>query len=368
MTGALRRTPLYVAHRAAGARLVPFAGWEMPVQYAGVMEEHIAVRGRAGLFDVSHMGEIRVEGPGALDVVQRVITNDASRLSVGRGLYTPMCLSTGGIVDDVTVFRVGEDAYLFIVNAARRERDVAWIAEHAPAGRVVVRDISDETALLALQGPRAGAILTRLADADVAALPPFHARDGVLVAGVAVWVSRTGYTGEDGFELAMPWDEAPLVWHALLEAGRREGLVPAGLGARDTLRLEAAFMLYGNDIDETTTPLEAPLAWTVKFDKGAFIGREALLRQRVEGVTRRLVGFEVTARAIARPHHAIWADGERIGTVTSGTFAPSLQRAIGLGYVPVAYAAVGTALRIEIRGEQVPAQVVRLPFYRRAQR
>lgn len=366
MTGALRRTPLYGAHRAAGARLIPFAGWEMPVQYAGITEEHIAVRERAGLFDVSHMGEIRVEGPGALDVVQRVITNDASRLSVGRGLYTPMCLPSGGIVDDVTVFRVGEEAYLFIVNAARRERDVAWIAEHIPVGRAVVRDVSDETALLALQGPRAVAILTRLADADVAALPPFHARDGVLVAGVAVWVSRTGYTGEDGFELAVPWDEAPLVWHALLEAGGRQGLIPAGLGARDTLRLEAGFMLYGHDIDETTTPLEAPLAWTVKFDKGAFTGREALLRQRAEGVTRRLVGFEVMGRAIARQHHAIWSDGEPIGHVTSGTFAPSLQRSIGLGYVPATYATVGTTLRIEIRGARVPAPVVRLPFYRRA--
>ncbi len=362
---ALRQTPLHAAHRAAGARMVPFAGWEMPLQYVGIVAEHVAVRTRAGLFDVSHMGEIRVEGREALGVVQRVITNDASRLSVGRGLYTPMCLPSGGIVDDVTVFRVAEDAYLFVVNAARRERDVAWITEHAAGTAATVHDVSDATALLALQGPRAAAILARVADGEVAALPRFHALDGVRVAGVPAWVARTGYTGEDGFELAVSWDEAPRVWYALLETGQPEGLVPAGLGARDTLRLEAGYMLYGNDIDETTTPLEAPLAWTVKFDKGEFVGREALVRQHTGGVARRLVGFEVVDRAIARAHQGIWAEGARIGRVTSGTFAPTLQRSIGLGYVPVAYAAVGTRLEIEARGTHVPARVVSLPFYRR---
>ncbi|MDR7554882.1 MAG: glycine cleavage system aminomethyltransferase GcvT [Armatimonadota bacterium] len=362
---ALRQTSLHAAHRAAGARLVPFAGWEMPLQYVGIVAEHVAVRTRAGLFDVSHMGQIRVEGREALEVVQRVITNDASRLSVGRGLYTPMCLPSGGIVDDVTVFRVAEDVYLFVVNAARRERDVAWITEHAAGATATVHDVSDATALLALQGPRAAAILARVADGEVTVLPRFHALDDVRIAGVPAWVSRTGYTGEDGFELAVPWDEAPRVWYALLEAGQPEGLVPAGLGARDTLRLEAGYMLYGNDIDETTTPLEAPLAWTVKFDKGEFVGREALIRQHTEGVTRRLVGFEVVDRAIARAHQGIWAEGVRIGRVTSGTFAPTLQRPIGLGYVPVAYAAVGTRLEIEARGTYVPARVVSLPFYRR---
>ena len=362
---ALRRTSLYAAHRAAGARLVPFAGWEMPLQYASIVAEHVAVRTRAGLFDVSHMGEIRVEGPGALAVVQRLITNDAGRLPVGGGLYTPMCLPSGGIVDDVTVFRVAEDAYLFVVNAARREHDAAWITEHAAGAAAVVRDVSDATALLAVQGPRAATILARLAGDEVAALPRFHARDGVRIAGVPTWVSRTGYTGEDGFELAVPWDDAPRVWAALLEAGQSEGLMAAGLGARDTLRLEAGYMLYGNDIDETTTPLEAPLTWTVKFDKGEFIGRDALARQRATGVTRRLVGFEVVDRAIARPAQEIWADGGRVGRVTSGTFAPTLQRSIGLGYVSATHAAVGTMLQIQIRGVGVPARVVRLPFYRR---
>ncbi|MGH2375801.1 MAG: glycine cleavage system aminomethyltransferase GcvT [bacterium] len=359
----LRRTPLYDAHSAAGARMVPFAGWEMPVRYAGVGEEHTAVRTRAGLFDVSHMGEIWIEGHGALELVQRVITNDASRLSVGQGLYTPMCTPEGGIIDDVTVFRTAERVYLMVVNAATRAKDLDWIRDHAAGA--TVRDASDETAFLALQGPRAEALLAAAADVDLARLSPFHLRDDLMLAGISITITRTGYTGEDGFEIACPWDDAPDVWAALVDAGKPLGLQPAGLGARDTLRLEAALMLYGQDIDETTSPLEAPLGWTVKLDKGPFIGREALLRQRTEGVSRRLVGFEPTGQAIPRQHYAIRADSARLGEVTSGTFAPFLRRALGMGYVPLAFSTVGTDLGVEVRGKIVPARVVRLPFYRR---
>jgi aminomethyltransferase len=319
---------------------------------------------RAGLIDVSHMGEVRVEGPYALDAVQRLLTNDASRLAVGQGLYSPMCLPTGGIVDDLTAFRVADQTYLLVVNAATRAKDVAWIREHA--GRAVVRDISDETALVALQGPAAAAILEGAGGGGAAGLPFFHIADGIAVGGVRCGVSRTGYTGEDGFEIACAWDGAPAVWAALMEAGEPHGLVPAGLGARDTLSLEAGLMLYGNDIDETTTPLEAPLGWTVKLDKADFIGRDALLRQKTQGVTRRLVGFEVAERAIPRQHYALLADGRPIGEVTSGTFSPTLRRPIGMGYVPMALTARGTPLQVDVRGRPVPATVVRLPFYRRS--
>jgi aminomethyltransferase len=358
----LRRTPLYHAHVAVGGRIAPFAGWELPVQYVGIGEEHLAVRTAAGLFDVSHMGEVWIEGDGALDAVQRLITNDAGRLAVGQGLYTPMCLPTGGIVDDITVFRMADSRYLLVVNAATRAKDVAWIREHAAGA--VVRDRSDETALLALQGPRAAAVLEAAAGREFGGLRTFHLADGVPIAGARTTVSRTGYTGEDGFEVACPWEAAPAVWDALLAAGRPHGLIPAGLGARDTLRLEAAYMLYGSDIDETTSPLEAPLGWTVKFDKADFIGRDALLAQKTRGVTRRLVGFEASDRTIPRQHCAIWSGPARVGEVTSGTFSPTLRRPIGLGYVP-AGVAPGAALDIEVRSRRTPATVVRMPFYRR---
>lgn len=361
---ALRRSSLYEAHRAAGGRMVPFAGWEMPVQYAGLREEHLAVRTRVGLFDVSHMGEILIEGPHALPAVQRLITNDARPLAVGQGLYTPMCNPAGGVIDDLIVFRTADQEYLLIVNAGTRAKDLAWIQEHAAPA--VARDLSDEVALLALQGPMAEAVLEAASGARLGALLPFHRIEGIAVQGVSVAVARTGYTGEDGFEIAPAWDAAPRVWEALIEVGRPHGLVPVGLGARDTLRLEAGLMLYGHDIDETTSPLEAPLAWTVKFDKEEFIGKPALERQRKEGVARRLVGFEAEGRAIPRHGCEIRAAGERAGAVTSGTFSPSLRRPIGMGYVPRAASARGSGLEIEVRGSPVPARVVRLPFYRRA--
>src|SRR5213593_215077 len=360
----LKRTSLYDVHRAAGARMVEFGGWEMPVQYAGIVEEHHAVRTAAGLFDVSHMGEVEVFGPGALESVQRLITNDAARLIPGQGLYSPVCLPSGGIIDDLTVFRLTGDRFLFVVNASRTERDFQWIAEHTRAA--TARDRSADLALLALQGPKAQSILERLTRADLTRLASFHFTDGLEVAGLRCLVARTGYTGEDGFEIACAWDAAPALWSALVEAGRPHGLAPAGLGARDTLRLEAGYMLYGNDIDETATPLEAPLGWTIKFEKGEFIGREALLAQKERGAVRKLVGFEMMERAVPRHGYALLAGGRPTGQVTSGTFGPWVRKSIGMGYVAREYAAVGMPLQVDIRGRPTGAKVVKLPFYRRS--
>jgi aminomethyltransferase len=361
----LRRTSLYAQHVAFGARLVEFGGWEMPVQYTGIVEEHRAVRSAAGLFDVSHMGEVEIDGAGALASVQRIITNDAGRLDVGGGLYTPMCLPSGGIVDDLTVFRTGERRYLLVVNASTAQKDYAWIAEQTRDAQA--RNRSDEWSLLALQGPRALGILRRLTRSDLQPLPSFHIITGAEVAGVGgCFISRTGYTGEDGFEIGTPWGRAPMVWDALMEAGRTDGLVPVGLGARDTLRLEASYMLYGNDIDETTTPLEAPLGWTVKLEKGEFIGRDVLVRQKVEGTARKLVGFEMTERAIPRHGYALRTDGTVTGQVTSGTFGPWVQKSIGMGYVARAHAKPGSPLGVEIRGKTAGAVMVKLPFYKRS--
>src|SRR3990172_8100727 len=359
----LRRTSLYDTHVAAGARMVPFAGWEMPVQYSGIVDEHRAVRTRAGLFDVSHMGEVAVTGPGARGSVQWLITNDAGRLRPGEGLYSPMCAAHGGILDDLTVFCLDEGRFLLVVNAATSAQDVRWISGQVSDAQA--DDRSEELALLALQGPRAAAILQRIARTDLATLRAFAMREGIDVGGVPAIVSRTGYTGEDGFEIVCPWDRAPAVWNSLVGAGRDDGLVPCGLGARDTLRLEAGFMLYGSDIDETTTPLEAPLAWTVKWDKGDFSGRAALAAQKARGVARKLVGFELLDRAIARPGYHLTSGGRTVGTVTSGTFGPWVNKSIGMGYVERAAAGTGTPLEADIRGKAARAVVVKLPFYRR---
>jgi aminomethyltransferase len=344
--------------------MVPFAGWEMPVQYTSIVEEHRAVRTHAGLFDVSHMGEVEVAGPGARDTVQWLITNDAGRLRPGEGLYTPMCADHGGILDDLTVFCLDEDRFLFVVNAATTGKDFRLIAGHLRGADA--RDRSAELALLALQGPRAQAIVQRIAQADVAALRAFDLRGDVAVAGVPAFILRTGYTGEDGFEIACPWAAAPAIWRALMDAGRADGLVPVGLGARDTLRLEAGLMLYGTDIDETTTPLEAPLGWTVKWEKGDFSGRAALEEQKVRGVDRRLAGFEMVDRAIARHGYPITAGGVRVGEVTSGTFGPWVNKTIGMGYVERAVAKVGTEVEIDVRGRPARAVIVKMPFYKRA--
>jgi aminomethyltransferase len=358
----LSRTPLYAQHRELGAKLVPFAGYEMPVQYpAGITAEHQAVRAAAGLFDVSHMGEIEVRGERALDFVQYVTTNDASRLEVGQAQYSTLPDADGKLLDDLLVYRL-EDHYLLVVNASNREKDLAWLRRHAADFGVELRDRSDEIALLALQGPRAEAILSRLAAVDLGEIGYYRFRVGE-VDGVETLISRTGYTGEDGFELYLPAEHAEALWRRLLEVGQPEGLVPAGLGARDSLRLEMGYALYGNDLDEATTPLEGGLGWVTKLDKGEFVAREALLRQKEEGVSRRLVGFRLLERGFPRHGYAVTFEGEEVGAVTSGIVSPSLGQGIGMAYVHPRAAKPGTPLEIVIRGQGVPAEVVRPPFY-----
>jgi aminomethyltransferase len=356
----LKRTPLHDAHVKAGARMVPFAGWDMPVQYTGIIEEHRLVRGRVGLFDVSHMGEFEVEGDRALDAVQRVTTNDAATLEVGQLQYSLVCYPDGGIVDDATVYRLGAEHFMVTVNASNIDKDWTWVTTQAPAARW--RNVSATTGLIAVQGPRAEALVARLTEGDVTGIRYFHFVRGV-VAGVPALISRSGYTGEDGFELYVPWDATARLWQALLETGHADGVAPIGLGARDTLRLEMRYTLYGNDIDQTTNPIEAGLGWAVKGAKGDFVGRDAIERVRADGPRRRLVGIEMADRSVARHGYAVVAGDRRVGIVTSGTYGPSVERSIGLAYVESAHAALGTELGVDIRGQVRPARIVRTPFH-----
>ncbi|MDY7095850.1 MAG: glycine cleavage system aminomethyltransferase GcvT [Acidobacteriota bacterium] len=364
--GELRRTALYDCHLEAGARMVGFAGWEMPVQYAGLMAEHEAVRTAAGLFDVSHMGEVRIQGPDAEAFLQYLTPNNVAKLKVGRAHYSALLTEEGTYIDDLLIYRLADDDFLVVVNAANVDGDFAWIHSHAEAfsGEVTARNVSDDYALLALQGPRAVEILSQLTESDLEAIRYYRFAHGE-VDGVPAILSRTGYTGEDGFELYLAPEHAAQVWRALLAAGADRGLQPAGLGARDSLRLEAAMALYGHEIDNTTTPWEAGLDWTVKLKAGDFIGRDALVAQQEKGIERKLVGFVVTGRGIAREGHGVVHGGETVGKVTSGTFSPTFKQALGLAYVPVELAEPGTALTLEVRGREIPAEVRETPFYRR---
>ena len=345
--------------------MVDFAGWELPVRYKGVMEEHLAVRTRAGLFDVSHMGEATVTGPEALDFLQWVTCNDVARISTCRAQYNALTLPNGGFVDDLLVYRLDEEEYLLVLNASNTVKDLSWLKEQVRGRDVRIADVSSEWALMALQGPRSVEILQGLAVAELAGLRYFSLIR-TEIAGAPCIISRTGYTGEDGFEIFLPPSRAEETWHALLEAGGACGLIPAGLGARDTLRLEAKLALYGNDIDESTTVLEADLGWIVKLDKGEFVGREALAREKQEGATRKLVGFEMRGRGIARPGYPAVKDGEMVGKVTSGSHAPYLKKNIGLVYLPRGMWTPGTHFEIEIRGRREAAVVVSTPFYKRS--
>jgi aminomethyltransferase len=360
----LQKTPLFEAHQRLRARMVEFGGWRMPVQYTGVIEEHLAVRGAAGLFDVSHMGEIEVKGPGALAFLQELTINDVARLGNGQVQYSAICFPHGGVVDDLTIYRIDHDHYLLCVNAANTATDFAWIKQVLEDGafaEVTVRNVSDEFAQLALQGPAAPAILARLTETDLERIPYYHFYEG-LVAGVPTIISRTGYTGEDGFELYLPPESAEMVWETLLSTGARDGLVPVGLGARDTLRLEMKFALYGHELSPEISPLEAGLGWITCLGKPSFIGREALLRQKEQGLPRRLVAFSLQEAGVPRADYPVLAEGQEIGKVTSGTMSPSLRIGIGLALVQGPYTAVGTPLRIGIRNRQVAAQVVKGPF------
>jgi aminomethyltransferase len=363
MSQQLRHTPLIEQHRQLGGKMVPFAGYEMPVQYpSGIMAEHQAVRRDAGLFDVSHMGELDVRGGDALALIQHVTTNDASKLEVGQAQYSALCRPDGGMIDDCIVYRF-DDHYMVVVNASNREADRDWIMEHADRFGTTVTDRSDDTGLIALQGPSAQRILARLTDTDLESIRYYHFAEGD-VAGVPAVISRTGYTGEDGFELYLPADRTAEVWERLLEDGRGAGLIPAGLGARDSLRLEMGYALYGNDIDDRRTPLEAGLAWITKLDKGDFIGRDAIATLKEKGVRERLVGFICSERGFPRHGYPVHVRGEAVGEVTSGIVSPMLQQGIGMAYVPVEFAKPGTAIEIMVRDKAIPAEIVRPPFYR----
>lgn len=358
-----KRTPLYRAHLGLGARLIQFGGWEMPVEYSGIAKEHTAVRTAAGLFDVSHMGEFEVYGPQALDLVQYLTTNDASKLVDGQAQYSALAYPHGTVVDDLLIYRHNAERFMVVVNAANIAKDFEWITSHNRLD-ASVEDISSEMALLALQGPRALDILQPLTEAHLAAIEYYHFVSAK-AAGADAIVSRTGYTGEDGFELYLSPENAEGVWNGILEAGSPLGLLPAGLGARNTLRLEAKMLLYGNDMDATTSLLEAGLEWIVKLDKGEFIGRDALAKQKKEGVRRRLVGFEVRGREIARDHYPVYVNGREAGQVTSGAPSITLKKNIGLAYLPAENAAIGSTFEILVRSKKCEAQVVRTPFYKR---
>jgi len=359
----LKQTPLNAVHRQLGAKMVPFGGWDMPVQYGGILEEHKAVRGAAGMFDVSHMGEVEFRGPAALEAVQRLTSNDASRLQVGQVQYSALTTEAGAFVDDLTVYKFADDHYLVTVNASNIDKDFAWMREHT-RGNVEVRNLSDETALIAVQGPKAIEILQKLTPLDLSGIKYYWFARGKVLGYDAV-ASRTGYTGEDGFEVYLKPQQAAALWNAVLEAGRPFGLVPCGLGARDTLRLEAKMALYGNDIDDKHTVLEADLGWILKLEKGEFIGKAALAQQKAQGVKRKLVGFEMTGRGIGRSHYKIVKNGQPIGEVTSGGPAPWLNKNIGLGYVAAEHSAIGTEFEVLIRDNPVAARVVQTPFHKR---
>ena len=337
----------------------------MPVQYSGLIAEHLAVRQSAGLFDVSHMGEFEIAGPGALAFLQRVTVRDVAKLEPGRGQYTALPTPDGAPVDDVVLFARAADSFLMIVNAGNIERDLGWLKDQGPVD-CEIKDVSGELSLLALQGPRAQEILQQITDVDLPGVAFYHFAKGHVAERVAT-VSRTGYTGEDGFEIMMTNSDAEPVWRRLLAVGEEHGLVAVGLGARDTLRLEARMCLYGADIDETTTLIEGGLGWLVGLDeaKGEYLGRAVLERQKREGVSRRLVGFEVVGRGIARQGHPLYVGGSEVGRVTSGTFAPYLKKNIGLGYLPIAHSKVGSEFDVGIRDSRVAARVVKTPFYKR---
>jgi aminomethyltransferase len=346
--------------------MIDFGGWDMPVQYAaGTIEEHLAVRTAAGIFDVSHMGEIEIRGPQALDLVQRLTTNDASKLSDGQAQYSALTYPEGTFVDDILVHRFGADHYFLCVNASNTDKDFDWIRSHASGSDAEVKNISANYTQLAIQGPKALEILQPLADVDLNAIKYYWFTRGH-ADGVPAIIARTGYTGEDGFEIYFDPNESERIWNKIVEAGKPYGLLPCGLAARNTLRLEAKMALYGNDIDATTTVLEADLDWICKLNKGDFVGRDRLVEQKEKGVARKLIGFEVIDKGIVRDHYPVFIDGREVGMVTSGSPAPFLKKNIGLAYLPIESTEIGTKFEVDVRGRKLAAQVVQTPFYKRS--
>jgi len=360
----MKQTRFNANHRRLGAKMIEFCGWDMPVEYKGIIDEHIACRTAAGLFDVSHMGEIHVTGKDALAFVQHISPNDAARLSPGMVQYTALMTAKGTYVDDMLVYCLHPEFYLLVVNAANTDKDYAYIVAQKGASQIGLDNPSDRYSQLALQGRKAIPILQPMTDVVLAPMKSFTCAFGKVL-GKECLVSRTGYTGEDGFEIYTLDREPGPIWDAIIESGKPHGLQPVGLGARDTLRLEAKLPLYGNDIDDTTTPLEADFKWIVKFKKGEFLGRDVLVRQNEQGISRKLVGFELVDRGIARPHYPVYVGGVQAGQVASGTFSPLFKKSLGLVYLPIGQTAVGTEFEIGIRDKRVRAKVVPTPFYKR---
>jgi len=363
----MKKTRINSTHKKLGARMIEFFGWEMPVEFSGIIEEHLAVRHKAGLFDVSHMGEIIISGRQALDFVQYLTPNNAARLTPNKAQYSALTTPKGTFVDDLLVYCLELDKYLLCVNCANSDKDFQWILDHKKGFEVSVENKSDDYTQLALQGPRALEILQPLLQANLQELKSFESTSGKIV-GEEVLASRTGYTGEDGFEIYTLSLQPEKIWDAIMDRGKAYGLLPVGLGARDTLRLEAKLMLYGNDIDETTTVLEADLGWLVKFQKNGFLGKEALLKQKEEGIKRKIIGFELLDRGIARSHYPVFIKGEKVSEVTSGIFSPYLKKSIGLTYLPIECTEAGTEFEVGIRDKKVRARVVPTPFYKRSEK
>lgn len=364
----LQRTPLFPVYAKYGAKTIDFGGWDLPVQFSSITEEHEAVRMRAGLFDVSHMGEVEVKGTDSLAYLQRLTTNDVSKLEAGQAQYSAMCYPDGGTVDDLLVYKYADDHYLLVINAANIDKDFAWMQEQL-SGDVQIENISPQTAQIAIQGPRAEHILQKLTATDLSGIGVFRFQRDVSVAGISALVSRTGYTGEDGFEIYLDADKAADLWDTLLATGKEDGLLPCGLGARDTLRFEARLPLYGQELSKDITPIEAGIGFAVKTDKAIpFIGQEVLRAQKENGAPRKLVGIEMIDRGIPRSHYPVYLGGEQIGEVTTGTHSPTLKKNIGLALIKTAHAALGTELDVEIRGKRLKAKVVATPFYKRPQK
>ncbi|MGB4439736.1 MAG: glycine cleavage system aminomethyltransferase GcvT [Sedimentibacter sp.] len=358
----MKTTPLYDKHMELKGEIIDFGGWALPVEYSGIIPEHEAVRTKAGLFDVSHMGEIIVKGEDAEKYLQMVVTNDISVLTKNQIAYTTMCYPHGGVVDDLLVYKYSTIEYLLVVNASNSDKDYAWLKSQI-FGKIELRNVSEDYAQIALQGPNAQTILQKVVEIDLNDIEFYHFQDSVIVGDIKTLVSRTGYTGEDGFELYFASEYGPKMWDLLLEAGKDEGLVPAGLGARDTLRFEAALPLYGQEIDKDITPYEAGLGFFVKLAKDDFIGKDVLAKQKAEGIKRKVVGFEMVDRGIPRSHYEVFADGNKIGYVTTGSYSPTLKKNIGLALIDAEYAKEDNEIQVVIRNKILKAKVIKKPFY-----
>ncbi|MDF2634872.1 MAG: Aminomethyltransferase [Pelosinus sp.] len=361
----VQKTPLYETHVKYGGRMVEFGGWSLPVQYTGIKEEHQGVRNKAGLFDVSHMGEVFVKGPDSIAFLQKLVTNDVSRLLKNQVQYTPMCYMDGGTVDDLLIYKLAEEEYLLVINAANIQKDLEWMIANSKDYHVELINASDQTAQLALQGPLSECILEKLTNAPLSELNYYWFIPEVILADKKVLLSRTGYTGEDGFEIYCHPDDVGHIWEALMEVGKPLGLLPAGLGCRDTLRFEACFPLYGHELSADISPLEAGLTPFIKLDKGCFNGKDVLKEQKESGVSRKIVGFVLTERGVARAQYPVLLDGVPIGIVTTGSYSPTLDKNLGLGLIKAEHSKLGQKLEIEIRGKKVSGEIIAKPFYKR---